>query len=83
MTFLLGEIGRRNKVCSSTFSGPLGVVPGALNERPGLRSLSAVTVELVSPLGSGVSIRMPVCSYQPHFTVSVLSVVKVRVGFIS
>lgn len=62
VTFLLGEIGRRNKVCSSTFSVPLGVVPGTLNKRPRLRSLSAVTVELVSPLSFGVSIRMPVCS---------------------
>lgn len=63
VTFLLGEIRRRNKVCSSTFSVPLGVVPGTLNKRLRLRWLSAVTVELViSPLSSGVSIRMPVCS---------------------
>lgn len=62
VTFLLGKVGRKNKVYSSLFPVPLRIVPENQHRRPKLRSLCAIFVELVSPCSSGISIRKLICS---------------------
>ena len=62
VTFLLGKIGRRNRVYSSVFPVPLGIVPENLHRRRKIRSLCTIFVKLVSPCSSGISIRIPICS---------------------